>query len=198
MSDTVIETPIVATPSEDSPVNAQPTPKDPLTKICVVEIDSVDEAQEESLADGVKFKRVYKVMKCNGDDIYVEACKCSGQMRPKNNKLMLLDEIFEWKLAAQIVANEKAADITDQKRLAIIDLTEFPYVSTHVDYRDQTELLGNVLSDKEFLSQILTYWDTPECKGQWVCALIINTNLNHVTFRLLNSSVYTLFRNYEL
>ncbi len=206
MSDTAIETPIISTPSEDSPVtnnSTHPTSSSgatskELTRICVLNIDALDEVQEEPLAEGVKFKRVYKVMKCEGEKDYVEACEGAGQMRPKKNKLMLLDDIFEWKLAAQILMDEKCMGIKDQKRIAIINLTEFPYITTHIDYRDQKEILGAAFNDEAFLSQVMTYVNADECRSQWICTLIINSNISHATFRLLNGGVCDLFNLYKL
>ncbi len=204
MSDTILETPskedalevISNEPLEPKDVSTEPIAKDAV-RVHVLALDRIFET-DDNAPEGIMFKKSFKVTKCEGPAEYVSATQFAGQMRRTTNKVELLDEIFEYKLAAQILKEEKDANISGKRRILVVDVTEFPYISTHVDYRDQEEVLKSSLNDEKFVEEVLKYWNADGCKERWCCAMFVNQHINRVTFRLLNGCIEGLFNLYTL
>ena len=163
------------------------------TNIVVTSAQKVDHSFKEGfqLPDYVEHFSCYKITDCSSSEqIYNDATKNDAIMG-ELNKLQSLDHIFEEKVAS----NMRPLVGTD-KALCMIELSDFPYVYTWLDKRDQTKCARNAFSEDFAVALEKTY--TEDYPSNNIPVLTLNKLINSVVLNMINNVRSDIYDAYTL
>ena len=106
---------------------------------------------------------------------YAIAVSMGSPLRGNKNQIKDLDKYTEMYILKIIMENTKITDFT--KKLLVIELTNFPYISCYIDARDQ-----NLLND-QFSRDVMNIWNNP--KDEYIGTICVNMNMPHTGLKLI-------------
>jgi len=177
------ETPVNQTQVTETPQNNTET-----------ELDSVDIVYLEQIAPSERpFRKTYKVLGCVGKEVYVTACN-SGKMKPEDNKLRSIGEIFYYKLAHALREEELDRD-ENEKRLMVVDVSAFPCLSVATIY-SKTVDPTKYTTDQNLAKALSDAYETQQ--GDKLIIASVNQHMRSIVVNVISTQVAKIFESYRV
>ena len=110
---------------------------------------------------------------------YAVAISTGSPLHENKNQIKDLDMSAEMYILKTIMESTKTTDFT--KKLLVIELTNFPYISCYIDSRDQN--IENCKESDQFSKDVMEVWNNP--KDGYIGTICVNMNMPHTALKLI-------------